>query len=237
MTVPNLDNLYRLIEQGGPIIIVLLILSIAALTVALLKAGQFLIKGVGRERRTINAAVRQWRDGNHPAAIQQIRNSRDPLASFLRTAMQGVQGTDIPAAEQWPPRPLTLVREEIESRAAAHLASLRTHLRVLEATSQLAPLIGLFGTVIGMMSAFKVLQAAGTGADPSALAGGIWTALITTAVGLAVAIPAALALYWFEGRLAREQSIIETTVTAVLTHPVPSQMHSEPPIGAIDAAH
>ena len=90
-------------------------------------------------------------------------------------------------------------------------------MRIIEATSQLAPLLGLFGTVIGMIEAFQTLQSAGSDADPAALAGGIWVALLTTAVGLAVAIPAAFMLYWFEGRIDRERSRIEIALTRLLT--------------------
>jgi biopolymer transport protein ExbB len=54
-------------------------------------------------------------------------------------------------------------------------------------------LLGLFGTVLGMVEAFRQLELAGSQVDPAVLSGGIWQALLTTAVGLAVAIPAVLA--------------------------------------------
>ena len=54
--------------------------------------------------------------------------------------------------------------------------------------------MGLFGTVLGMIDAFRALQAAGDAVDPSVLAGGIWVALLTTAAGLGVAMPTSLAL-------------------------------------------
>ena len=60
-----------------------------------------------------------------------------------------------------------------------------------------APLLGLLGTVLGMIEAFRQLEAAGTRVNPSLLAGGIWEALITTAAGLVVAIPASLGHSFF----------------------------------------
>ena len=60
----------------------------------------------------------------------------------------------------------------------------------LEIISQVSPLIGLLGTVIGMIDSFNELEIGGSLVDPSILAGGIWTALLTTAMGLLVAIPA-----------------------------------------------
>ncbi|WP_407943295.1 MotA/TolQ/ExbB proton channel family protein [Mangrovicoccus ximenensis] len=96
-------------------------------------------------------------------------------------------------------------------------------LRVLEIVAQVAPLLGLFGTVLGMIDAFRQLQSAGSGADPSLLAGGIWVALLTTAAGLAVAMPASVLLGWFDARLARhrrtaDEALEELLAPGVLTH-------------------
>ena len=68
----------------------------------------------------------------------------------------------------------------------------------LEIISQVSPLIGLLGTVIGMIDSFNELEIGGSLVDPSILAGGIWTALLTTAMGLLVAIPALVSHYFFE---------------------------------------
>lgn len=89
-------------------------------------------------------------------------------------------------------------REETERVARKSLAEARSGLRVLDVIATVAPLLGLLGTVMGMIEAFQALQDAGARANPSALAGGIWEALLTTAAGMGVAIPAALALAWFE---------------------------------------
>jgi biopolymer transport protein ExbB len=221
------SELLAIIVKGGPIVAALIVLSIAALTVILFKAAQFARLGIGREQKTLALAVEHWRSGNAHDALEVASTQAGRRAQLIQTAMHA--GTD--------PRPMALIREDIEAEARAYLVSLRSHLRVLEAAAQLAPLIGLFGTVIGMMTAFQGLQSAGTEADPAALAGGIWTALITTAVGLAIAIPAALALYWFDGRLASEQALIERSITRVLTAPpVAPSSQSDQRIGIIDAA-
>ena len=75
------------------------------------------------------------------------------------------------------------------------------YLRVLELIGTLAPLLGLLGTVLGMIEAFQSMESAGEQVDPSVLSGGIWLALLTTAVGLAVAIPTVAILNFFERRL------------------------------------
>ena len=68
-----------------------------------------------------------------------------------------------------------------------------------------------------MIDAFQSLQAAGGDADPATLAGGIWTALLTTAAGLAVAMPIMLVLSWFDSRLERERVLMESVATRILT--------------------
>ena len=74
-------------------------------------------------------------------------------------------------------------------------------MRGLEVIASLSPLLGLLGTVLGMIKAFVRLESAGTKVDPAILAGGIWEALLTTAFGLSVAIPALAAFYILEGQV------------------------------------
>lgn len=92
--------------------------------------------------------------------------------------------------------------ERLERANEQHLYHLQAGLRLLETAAVLAPLLGLLGTVLGMIKAFRALEAAGE-ASPAALAGGIWEALLTTAFGMAVAIVAAGALALFDGIIDR----------------------------------
>ena len=74
---------------------------------------------------------------------------------------------------------------------------------LLSAVAQAAPLLGLLGTVTGMIEAFRRIESAGGQVEASLLAGGIWEALLTTAFGLIVAIPTLFAQHWFQARLDR----------------------------------
>ena len=85
--------------------------------------------------------------------------------------------------------------------ATTYLLRLSRFNRTLELIGLVAPLLGLLGTILGMIKAFKVLQDTGAQADPTLLAGGIWEALLTTALGLAVAIPAIVAFNLIENRI------------------------------------
>ncbi|MEE3319712.1 MAG: MotA/TolQ/ExbB proton channel family protein [Pseudomonadota bacterium] len=87
-------------------------------------------------------------------------------------------------------------QEECLRLARSALDDLRGGLRVLEVISAIAPLLGLLGTVFGMIGAFQALETAGSQVDPSILSGGIWEALLTTAAGLTVAIPTLAAFHW-----------------------------------------
>jgi biopolymer transport protein ExbB len=203
----DLSFAWQLFERGGPVVVLIAAMSIAALAVTTLKLVQFLSLGVGH-RRGVEAALRKWIGGRHDQAIAELEKQRGATARVLAHALRGIRRNINDDT----------VREDAERIGKTQLTNLRSHLRVIEATAQVTPLLGLFGTVIGMMSAFQALHSAGAEADPSALAGGIWIALITTAVGLAVAIPAGLALYWFEGRIERETANMEEVLASVFTN-------------------
>ena len=86
--------------------------------------------------------------------------------------------------------------------------SLQKHLRGLAVIAQGSPLLGLLGTVTGMIKAFMRIENVGGQVNVSSLAGGIWEALLTTAFGLIVAIPALFAYHFFETKVDRYASLI-----------------------------
>ena len=90
-----------------------------------------------------------------------------------------------------------LKEQEIETLLQKKYLSSQKFLPSLEIIAQVSPLIGLLGTVIGMIDSFNELELGGSLVDPSILAGGIWTALLTTAMGVIVAIPALISHYFF----------------------------------------
>ncbi|HWP48017.1 MAG TPA: MotA/TolQ/ExbB proton channel family protein [Candidatus Limnocylindrales bacterium] len=95
--------------------------------------------------------------------------------------------------------------EDIETRISVlgswYLRDLSRYLRGLEVIGNITPLMGLLGTVFGMIKAFMKVAELSEKVNPSVLASGIWEALLTTAAGLIVAIPALLAYHYFEGRV------------------------------------
>ena len=91
----------------------------------------------------------------------------------------------------------------LRRRARALLQEHEARVRLLATIASLAPLIGLLGTVWGMVQAFYQIEAGGDQVRPSDFAGGIWEGLLTTVFGLAIAIPSLAAVRIFEGKIER----------------------------------
>lgn len=199
------DALFSIVEIGGPVVAILLVMSVLSLAVVLFKLWQFSAAGVGR-RRALNSALTLWDQGAQTEALKQLQSSPSHLAPLLNGAMQAV----ISGKET------STLTDRLEASAEAQLVRLESSFRLLDSIAQLSPLLGLFGTVLGMIDAFQNLQGAGSSVDPSLLAGGIWVALMTTAVGLAVAMPTSLLLTWLESRVARERIFADTSLQRVL---------------------
>ena len=200
-------QLGQLLELGGPVIIVLLALSVVALMIIFVKWWQFATLRIHSDNLAFRA-LSLWHSGQADSALELLNYRRQPVVRVLKVAMSGLYQRNIN---------LDLLREEITRTASAQLENLRSHLRALEVIATLSPLLGLLGTVIGMIEAFKQLEAAGSQVDPAILSGGIWQALLTTAVGLSIAIPVVLIHTWFERRVERCEHLIEDTVTRLFT--------------------
>jgi biopolymer transport protein ExbB len=190
---------------GGPVVMLLIALSVLVLALVLTKLWQFHRAGLGRHAGLVRA-LDTWDRGRTDEARALALSARSHLGPLAALAMQS-------AAE---PGDAAALRARLTGLASERVARLAGGLRVLDSVAQVAPLLGLFGTVLGMIEAFRGLQAAGPVVDPAALAGGIWVALLTTAVGLAVAMPTALVLTWFEARIAREAAFAERIIDTAL---------------------
>lgn len=193
-------GVWDLVALGGPVLAILLLASVCSLALFALKLMQFERAGVGRHE-----AVREFIDrhdaGETRAAERRLSEADGYLA---RIAILAVRSGDAREA-----------RLRLEAEAEQSFLHLERGLRVLDMVAQTAPLLGLFGTVLGMIEAFQALQTAGSQVDPGVLAGGIWVALLTTAAGLAVAMPVSIGLAWLEGRLESDRAMAERVLSAV----------------------
>lgn len=108
-------------------------------------------------------------------------------------------------------------QEKMISRAGSKIIrQLEKNLRGLAIIGNITPLLGLLGTVTGMIKAFIKIQELGGRVDASVLAGGIWEALITTAAGLSIAIPTLVAYHYLEGRVDNISSQMKDTASEFL---------------------
>ena len=208
---PGFDRISDFIILGGPAIWAITAISIVALALILWKVWRLALMGAWIGGRRAKRAVALWAEGQEDAAMAQVEGRRTCRAVLIRAAMQ---------ARRDPTLDEVSAQAETERVARNLLAQARGGLRPLELIATIAPLLGLLGTVLGMIAAFQALQAAGSRADPAILAGGIWEALLTTAAGMAVAIPASMALTWFESVVDRLRLEMEDAATRIFLRPV-----------------
>ncbi len=197
-----------LLNLGGPVVLVLLIFSVIGTAVFLLKIWQFLALRLGSSR-FVETALQLWHGNEREKAIDSVQSRNHPVAKVLHTAFTQLQTRLEFSVEN--------AREETLRVARAQLEKLRSYLRILEVIAVLSPLLGLLGTVLGMIKVFRELELAGSKVDPSILSGGIWEALLTTALGLSIAIPAVLMVNYFDRVIDRIRHRMEDTATRVFT--------------------
>ncbi|PYE84875.1 MotA/TolQ/ExbB proton channel family protein [Pseudoroseicyclus aestuarii] len=205
-----MERLQGLYDLGGPVVAILVLMSVLTLAVTLFKLWQFRSLRVGRHRH-LQEALAAWDGGDRAGATRALSGSSSHLRPVVQGGMTALEGGADAAA----------LAPRLYAEASARLTRLEGGFRVLDVIAQLAPLLGLFGTVLGMIDAFQALQGAGASVDPSILAGGIWVALMTTAVGLAVAMPTSVILSWLEARVAGERALADRALQTVLRPGLP----------------
>jgi len=152
--------------------------------------------------RFIDTLRHKIRENGSKAGVEYCQNFRAPLAAVVRL---GLQNSSLGA---------TSVTELMEAAALEEKMKLERYLSILGTLGNVAPFIGLFGTVVGIIRAFHDLAVSGSG-GPSVVAAGIAEALITTAAGLVVAIPAVIAYNYFLRRVRITMTEIEAATKKV----------------------
>ncbi|WP_295565716.1 MotA/TolQ/ExbB proton channel family protein [uncultured Stenotrophomonas sp.] len=179
--------MWELVKAGGWPMVPLLLLGVLALAIILerfwsLRRNEVLPPGLGQE-------VRNWaaRGKLDPAHLQTLR-ANSPLGALLAAALEARN------------RPRDQIRERIEDTGRHLVHRMERFLNALGTIASAGPLLGLLGTVIGMIQMFLGILDHGVG-DVNQLAGGIGKALVCTATGMIVAIPALMFHRYFKGRI------------------------------------
>lgn len=195
-----------LLDAGGPVVWLLLVISVGALALVLLKLWQFFRLRPEHNEELAQALI-AWRRGEREQAWRMLKDERFSSEIVIHAMRELLRG-DVDEAS---------LREELERVALSKLRGLRAQLPALEVIGMLTPLLGLLGTVLGMIAAFQAMEVAGNQVDPSVLSGGIWQALLTTALGLAIAIPVMAAHSWMDRKAERVAEQINDAVAQVFT--------------------
>ena len=191
------------LNVGGPALWVIFGISIVLLTVGLWKFWH-LIKLGAWNRKQADEILKLWLEKKIEPSDINLRNIRAKILAQTILAISNQNYTN------------DMVREECVRLANKNLNEARRGLRIIDLIITIAPLVGLLGTVLGMIEAFQALQDSGAQADPSALAGGIWEALLTTAAGMGIAIPASILLSWYDSVVSNVQADIENLATQAI---------------------
>lgn len=192
--------MFFLIEKGGIFMWPLLLCSIAALAVICERMVYF-IQNQGPTVKLMESVKRLVQEKKTAEALELCRVTPGPLGRIGEVYLSNIylKNED---------------REELIYREGnVALEQLENHLNKLATIARISPLLGLLGTVTGMILAFKQVQALGGQVDVEVLAGGIWEALLTTAVGLSIAIPTMAAFNYFEARVEKTRSRMQYFVS------------------------
>ena len=179
--------MFEMIQAGGLLMIPILLCSVLATVIVLERFWTLQAKKIAPKH--LAAQVWQWHKGNNINEERLIAlTNNSPLGRVLASGL----------ANQKHPR--EFMKEAIEETGRQVVQELERYLNTLGTIASISPLLGLLGTVIGMIKVFAAITAHGVG-NASVLAGGISEALITTAAGLSVAIPSLIFYRFFRGKV------------------------------------
>jgi biopolymer transport protein ExbB len=179
--------MWALFVKGGPVMIPIAVLSVLGLAVTIEKLISLRASKV-IQRDVVNAIESIRSPADIPMAIKFCERYTTPFANTVRVGLEE-------AGE-----PLPLVRQAMEDTGRREAKRLERYMVVLETVAAASPLLGLLGTVLGMIKVFSVISIAGVG-QAGLLSGGIAEALLTTAFGLVVGIPALVAYNFLDSRI------------------------------------
>ncbi len=183
--------MFDMVVKGGPIMYPIILCSIIALAIVIERV-YHLHRARIDTKKFMDEIADKLKRNKIVEAIDMCENTPGPIAHILRA---GILKHDRPKEE---------IKEAIEEAGLHEVPRLEKNLPALSTITYIAPLLGLLGTVTGMVRCFQIIQEKSTSlhaVSPGDLAGGIWEALITTVAGLCVAIPAYVAYQYLVNKV------------------------------------
>ena len=190
------------IVRGGALMWVLLAFSFVALAVTIERTLTYTYYGYSPDRwlRSLQQTIRT---SGSAAALSLAVACHHPVARVVQTYLEELN------------RPTKVRQDNLRRTGSLALEAVEKNLRILAALAHLSPLVGLLGTVQGMVVAFSKIESIQGTVKPSDLAGGIWEALLTTVFGLVIAIPCMAFYHAFEGHADKIARRMELAVTSL----------------------
>jgi len=191
------------LSKGGLLVGPILLCSVVALGIFLeriIRFYQLRSRGVGLAEKV----SRHLDSDNGIVAREEARNSDSSMGRILSQALE-VKDQDMETLE------MVIVHATEEE-----VRGLSRYLQALATIANIAPLLGLLGTVLGMIKAFMVIQQMGGKVNAAVLAGGIWEALLTTALGLSVALPTMIAHSYLVAQVDQYEARLQTGAVTFL---------------------
>jgi biopolymer transport protein ExbB len=185
--------------KGGPVMYPLLGCSIIALTVIIERAFFWIREDMRRNQSLVDHILELCRKGDWDGVKEQVAGSRDYI---IRILVNGIVHKEFS------------MTKAMETAASDEIKRMRRHLGILDTMITVAPLLGIFGTVIGIITSFEILGSTGI-EHPQAVTAGIAQALITTASGLGIAILSVFPFNYFNSRAEGAALAIEKYATSL----------------------
>ncbi len=185
--------------KGGPVMYPLLACSIIALTVIIERTIFWIVEGYRRNQKLVNSVLSLAELGDWSTAREKIGNTQDFIIKILVTGILHREFN---------------MTKAMETAASDELDRMRRHLSILDTMITVSPLLGIFGTVVGIILSFELLGKTGL-ADPQAVTAGFAQALITTASGLGIAILSLFPYNYFNSRVEKAAALIEKYATSL----------------------
>jgi len=198
--------MWDFIVKGGPIMGLIILCSVIAFAV-FMERMWYLRNARIDTRRFMRAISSKLKSSKVMEAVDMCNLTKGPIAHILKA---GIVKYDKSRQE---------IREAIEDAGIHEVPLLERNLGVLATIAHITPLLGLLGTVVGMLKAFQVIEEKASGmipVNPGDLAGGIWEALITTVGGLSIAIPAYVAYNYLVSKVDNFVLDMEKSATEVV---------------------
>lgn len=204
-----MSEYFDILAKGGPLVIPIALCSVLALAVFVERLLALRMDRVFPSR-IAEAAMDLLKEQKPDAAMSLARRHLSPLSALIISCLEsrnlGRSGA----------------KERMEEVGSVQVGTLARYVSALSTVATVSPLLGLLGTVTGMIKVFKSVAVV-ENPQISQLAGGIWEALLTTVAGLAVAIPSYLAFRYLESRIERIASSLQEYGIALLETVFPTE--------------